>query len=229
MCGSPTVTVYVGVSKTVFYPHRDILCLASPFFDTAFTGRGTFKETAEQSITLPEENAEVFQRFIQWLYSDDCGLACGGRGEKTDEYIQLAALYILADKYDIVGLHNHVFDRLFQFWKQGATPHRSVIHFVYELTNPGSPLREVMIAHDVYHRSRDWLKKEDISEELSHCPRDYVVDLAIGFGKAFKYCADSESPLNGKPDVFYKPEPRAKNINVEEGPTKTKGRKPKAT
>lgn len=68
-----TVPVIVGDSadkgrpETQFLVHKELLTSASPFFDAALNG--SFKEGLEQIVRLPEEKTEVFEWFLQWLYT----------------------------------------------------------------------------------------------------------------------------------------------------------------
>ncbi|KAK5107166.1 hypothetical protein LTR62_001660 [Meristemomyces frigidus] len=53
--------------------HKELLTSASPFFAAALNG--TFAEGLEQVVRLPEEKAEIFDWFLQWLYTGSLSVA----------------------------------------------------------------------------------------------------------------------------------------------------------
>jgi hypothetical protein len=66
-------TVIVGDEKNIARPavtyliHKELLTAASPFFAAALNS--TFAEGLDQTVRLPEERPEIFEWFLQWLYS----------------------------------------------------------------------------------------------------------------------------------------------------------------
>ena len=58
-----TVSLVVGESNTAFHVHEADLFDASPFFKAAFTS--DFRESAERSMTLPEDDEDIFELFIE--------------------------------------------------------------------------------------------------------------------------------------------------------------------
>ncbi|KAK3054881.1 hypothetical protein LTR09_004039 [Extremus antarcticus] len=53
--------------ETKYIIHKDLLTSASPFFAAALNG--TFAEGLDQTVRLPEEKPEIFEWFLQWLYT----------------------------------------------------------------------------------------------------------------------------------------------------------------
>lgn len=70
---SSVATVLVGepASKTrpqtQYLVHRELLTSASPFFAAALNS--TFAEGLDQTVRLPEEKPDIFEWFLQWLYT----------------------------------------------------------------------------------------------------------------------------------------------------------------
>jgi heterogeneous nuclear rnp K-like protein 2 len=70
---SAMATVIVGDEKNTARPavtyliHKELLTAASPFFAAALNS--TFAEGLDQTVRLPEERPEIFEWFLQWLYS----------------------------------------------------------------------------------------------------------------------------------------------------------------
>lgn len=66
-------TVVVGDDTNATRPpvtymvHKELLTSASPFFAAALTS--TFAEGLDQTVRLPEEKPEIFEWFLQWLYT----------------------------------------------------------------------------------------------------------------------------------------------------------------
>jgi BTB/POZ domain len=60
------VLVKVGAKEVTFQLHKSILCDISTFFTAAFTGQ--FLEATENIVKMPEEDVEVFNLFVNWLY-----------------------------------------------------------------------------------------------------------------------------------------------------------------
>ncbi|KAJ9620969.1 hypothetical protein H2203_007556 [Taxawa tesnikishii (nom. ined.)] len=66
-------TVIVGTPgcksapQTEFRLHKEVLTRASPFFAAALNG--AFAEGMDQTVKLPEEKPDIFEWFVQWLYS----------------------------------------------------------------------------------------------------------------------------------------------------------------
>ena len=53
--------------ETKYLIHQELLTAASPFFAAALDG--TFAEGLDQTVRLPEEKPEIFEWFLQWLYT----------------------------------------------------------------------------------------------------------------------------------------------------------------
>ncbi|KAL1971846.1 hypothetical protein VTN31DRAFT_1934 [Thermomyces dupontii] len=68
---SPVITICVGPEKRLFAAHEEILCMSPVFADAC---RGQFFEspnTHSKTISLPEEQPEVFSCVLEYLYKGD--------------------------------------------------------------------------------------------------------------------------------------------------------------
>lgn len=54
-------------TKTKYLVHKELLTAASPFFAAALNS--TFAEGMSQEVRLPEEKPDIFEWFLQWLYT----------------------------------------------------------------------------------------------------------------------------------------------------------------
>lgn len=107
---SPKVDIFVGSEMKQYSVPVDILCYYSPYFDCCF--RGSFKEAAEQKLTLPEDSVEDFDILLDYILTghvpstyevkenDKAGL------EKCISFIEYA------DKYSIGEAGMAVYDNL---------------------------------------------------------------------------------------------------------------------
>ena len=70
---SGVATVLVGEAnnkarpETKYLVHKELITSASPFFAAALNS--TFAEGMDQTVKLPEEKPEIFEWFLQWLYT----------------------------------------------------------------------------------------------------------------------------------------------------------------
>ena len=64
--GTETVSLYVGPEKKKFVVHKHMLTAQSKYFNGAFNRN--FKEATEGSIFLEEDDAEVVDLLVVWLY-----------------------------------------------------------------------------------------------------------------------------------------------------------------
>lgn len=143
-CEVPTVTFLVGKSKKAFYVHQEQLCQVSPVFKAAFTS--AFREGSEKKMDLVEEDENTFDRFIQWLYSQQYEIS--GDRREGDRYARFTAplkLFVLAEKFDISKLKNLLMTKMFAAVKQGlARPSKTAIAYAYEHTPPSSIIRRLL-------------------------------------------------------------------------------------
>ncbi|KAK1072303.1 hypothetical protein LTR74_002615 [Friedmanniomyces endolithicus] len=67
--------------QTKYLVHKELLTAASPFFAAALDG--AFAEGLDQSVKLPEEKPEIFEWFLQWLYTGSLTIAQDGAFSNT--------------------------------------------------------------------------------------------------------------------------------------------------
>ncbi|MCJ1429969.1 hypothetical protein MMC29_007884, partial [Sticta canariensis] len=91
--------IFVGPEKKLFQAHEAVLS-RSPVFERMCSG--TFKESVEKQIDLPDDDAIAFGCVLEFMY---LGVFHGD--EKPDRVTKaalLADVYILADKYQLEDL-----------------------------------------------------------------------------------------------------------------------------
>ncbi|MCJ1365703.1 hypothetical protein MMC16_004828 [Acarospora aff. strigata] len=172
------VTVDVGGENgdlQTFAVHKNILCQQSSFFKAALMGR--FKEAAAGKVELPEDRPELFDHFVQWIYTQDLKQVIA---EATpSRWTTLFKLYVLADKLQVETLKNAIMDYVLYMAqvavKDGAPraeyPTNADISAVYENTPPASPMRKFL--------SELFALLPKFSIEKDEVSKDYLFDLAI--------------------------------------------------
>ena len=181
------VTLVVGKNKPPFHVHIDLLSEVSPFFKSAFQGAGTFKETSERLMTLPEDRSSTIERMVHWLYSKN--IPYDRKPLVTQEsdhdqevilrngYKQLVMLYITADKFGIIALKNDIIDILYELQTdQAFVLMESIIHYVYRNTPAGSSLRRLIVDWHVWQADPSWVEGTSSQENLRRCP-DFAAEM----------------------------------------------------
>ena len=99
------MTLFCGPHKQPLVIHLDEICNVSSFFKAAFTSE--FREATEKTMSLPDEDPAIVDKFAQWVYRQDYEL-----NENPDTKGRIACfqsleplqLLIFSDKYDAPSL-----------------------------------------------------------------------------------------------------------------------------
>ena len=181
------VILLVGGQKVPFHVHMDILCRSSSFFKSAFMGSGDFKETSERSMALPEDDAQAFDNILHWLYSGKflnttSSTFKESREQAQEVYLQLAVLYVTADKYDIHGLQNHIMSYICELYRDDwpVAPGPSVIDYIYKTSSQSSPFRQVLVQWYVWSVDLSCYARPSTPQWLSQ-RLEFAADMVIEF------------------------------------------------
>lgn len=99
------VDLFVGSPEPqLFRVHKKIICEKIPYFKTMF--ESGFKEALENKATFPEDDPEVFDNLIQWVYTDQLG----GPILAIPNIRNTSRLYVLFDKICLPGLKDELLD-----------------------------------------------------------------------------------------------------------------------
>ncbi|KAI4174908.1 MAG: hypothetical protein LQ343_001935 [Gyalolechia ehrenbergii] len=143
---SEIVTVLVGSEKKPFYLHKALLSSKSTYFRAAF--EGSFKEAAEQSLHLANDDPECFAYYILWIYNQPLEYISSNLDRKPTlgDYCYL---YILADKLGSEPLQNLVIDIIHECAVTSRHEHTRLepdtVNYVWGHTLPGSQLRVILV------------------------------------------------------------------------------------
>lgn len=147
------VNVHVGNKRKCFVVHATLLQESCPYFKSQICSSKQ-DQNATEELYLPSDDAEVFQLFHTWLYTQKLkpiSKRCkekGGNFEddhfaSTDLYFHL---YYMTEARGLSKLQNLTMDRLRQYY---ATEDRVAgwerCDQVYQRTSPESPMRDFMV------------------------------------------------------------------------------------
>lgn len=186
-----------------------LICMQSAFFKAALK-ENTWKESATQTVELPDDNVEAFELYVHWLYartipssdlgprgvpasddqsSDGDDLTCYSM-TLLQEYLLLINAYILGDKIGDVDFTDAVIDVLVDC--ANVTQHIPGAHveYVYEHTPEESRLRQWILDEWTHRSFWSWSKMIDKYTNI-----DVIRDIA----KTLLFFRDSER--DGHPEV----------------------------
>lgn len=159
-----------------FSVHKEIVCHYSDYFRAAC--KGEFLEARSGKVKLPEDRAEIFDLFVQWVYSQNLGQVLAEVA--LSPWTTLIELYVLADKLQVSTLKNAIVDRMLckahvalrKARGRDKFPSNADITLAYENTPPTSPLPKFL--------SELFALRRDFAIEKDEVPKDYLYDLALG-------------------------------------------------
>ena len=167
----------VGSSKVKFSVHKEMLCGVSSFFRSAFTG--SFREGRQQVMELPEDDPNIFELLVQWLYTDKYDLQQSDGPGDSFNYSEGIQLYCLAEKYDLSALKHKIYRAFYRETNETKMPPAcSDTSYLYENTSAGSPLRQLYAEWWMSHVNLESFEKADIQKWLSGQP-DLTHDLFL--------------------------------------------------
>ncbi len=136
-----------------------MLCRDAEFFKTAFNG--SFQEGNDQSMSLPEDDVQIFRIYRAWVYTGQLRY----NFDEEECWLHLGKLWIFADKICSPRLKNKTLDAFFEL----ITKNREVpfakpetVDYVYGKTMPDSALRRIFVRLFLYLYSTSGGDKMDL-------------------------------------------------------------------
>ena len=181
---TPTVTLIVGESRTMFQIHEAVLFNVSPVFKAAFTS--DFKESAERQMSLPEDDAKLFNLLVEWLYCHHYDLSppTGDRYIDCARFMKPTRLYVLADKYAVTKLKNHIADVMFNAMKLrgSAGPDIDTVAYAYNNLPRTSGFRTLLADFHACNIKHEWYEQPTVMRFLKKNPK-FAFELLMSFVK----------------------------------------------
>lgn len=178
------VTLVVGETKTTFHVHEAELFAASPVFKAAFGS--DFKESSERKMTLPEDDAELFNLMVEWIYHRryDLPPRTGDKIKNGARYMESMRLYVLADKYGVTSLKNCIVKTIFDTLRDGevAGTNLETVAYVYQNAPQNSGIRKLLADLYACNINFDWYGREESKLELQKYP-EFAIDILRSFAQ----------------------------------------------
>lgn len=138
------MNIGVGRTNQVVPVHLELLCSVSPVFEATFNRESGFRESNTSYCTLPETRVEVFQYFVQWLYTRS--LEHEDLVGPKPAYSRLIRMYVLGDVLGATMLKNAVIDKMVEVVNQTlACPIPADTELLYENTMETAKLRILIL------------------------------------------------------------------------------------
>lgn len=179
------IDLFVGKEKTKIQVHQNILFNASPVFKAALDTQ--LKESAERSISLPEDDADIIDAIIQYLYFPTLTLpAFDPMAQEGGSVMQAVRTYVLADKYNVVKVKNAVCKWLFTLPKKYKVgPPMPAVTFAYVNTLPKAPIRRLLSAWHAWNVDSEWFEIKGCHSWILGLP-EFAVDVCIALYKGLE-------------------------------------------
>lgn len=179
------VRLIVGEEGVVFEVHLGTLCKASAYFTAAFS-KYRFAESHSREIVM-HEDPDIVDHFVGWAYGSSLVEDVENETEMNAWALELAKLYIFANKYLVTRLESQLVPLLQDLSEKcSEAPKFAVVEYVYQNTIPKMiEVREILTT---------WLitKSDPMSligrmrGELLALP-ECLADLAIEFHARLSY------------------------------------------
>jgi len=138
------VTFLIGHDEDKFEIHKCFACYHSPVLDRAFAS--SFIEGQTQTYRLEDTTSAAFGIVTHWLYSQTLHYEVGW--SISDELLELANVWILADKLLIPRLQNDAIDRISALLEMSSDSDEALpyLKYIYDNAPPDGPLCRMAIA-----------------------------------------------------------------------------------
>ncbi|ERF77050.1 hypothetical protein EPUS_07956 [Endocarpon pusillum Z07020] len=183
-----TVKVFVGHEEKAFIIHKLLVCQASPYFKAALNG--SFEESVDGKLYLYEQEPELFNCFVEWVYSGNIDLLklCGEQRHDSKVWTKFSKLYLLSKYLQCPAFGNCLLDTAPVISpldnRKYTLPDTGIVKMVYEKTVGQCGIRRYLTAAFVW-LTKDIVPKDTklFGEYFAGLPADCVLDitnLAVG-------------------------------------------------
>lgn len=170
-----------STTPVTFSVHEHLICRTSDYFKRAM--KAYWETSTSGSVTLKEEDPEVFEVYLHWLYCETLPVQNDSPGQEGNtEYVQLAKAYALGEMLQDVNFKDAVLDAILIKSQSEASDGRNwypvgpAIRCIYEGTPESSAARRLLVDMYTYHGHGDWLTEWASKDDL---PKQFLLDLAI--------------------------------------------------
>lgn len=143
----------MGPDKQRYTPHKEILTRVKFFAACPDSG---FRESKENEMSLPEEEPELFEKLLEYLYQDkiEAEKFSGALGTPDNVFRKIwvttvmAAVWTAADKHCKEACQNHIVDYLLVYC-QSRIPSPQLISEISKRGPRDGLLRKLMLRETV--------------------------------------------------------------------------------
>lgn len=164
--------------------HEKLLCEHSAVFNASFGSR--FREGYSKKMTLPEDDAGLFEDFVDWLYTQYYIIPKPKPKDDMEHdtlHYNAFRLFVLADKYDVPKLKKGIFEKLLQKAKEGyRPPSLDSIFYVYKNLSERSGMCMMLADWCAPSMEPDWFKNDTTRVSLSQS-HAFTLNLAGALAK----------------------------------------------
>ena len=157
-------------------------------------------------MDLPEEDEDLFELFVQWLYRQRYEIPPEGAEHHTHNFIEPVKLYVLADKYDVSDLRSLLIKKLFAIVnKSRLPPGVHTVAYAYDHVSQNSSLRKILADWYACKIPLPWLATKATQKWLQNIP-----EFAAAMLSSFATTALREprsNPFDGEMPETYKERP----------------------
>ncbi|RAH69974.1 BTB/POZ domain-containing protein [Aspergillus aculeatinus CBS 121060] len=189
-----TIEIVVGDEQRVYGVHEGLVRSSSPFFDKALAGK--WKESAQRTVQLPNDEPKIVALYIHWLYYGTLPVFCDELVEiGNSEYLDLAKAYILGDKILDTLFQDTVIDAIIEKSRSTAQdghrwyPDGAVLDYAYHNIAESAQILELFVDMYVTKGNSSWLQEWT---DPTHIPQPFLLSVA---SKLLDRRAVSKEPL----------------------------------
>ena len=137
-------------------------------------------------MSLPEDDAKLFNLLVEWLYSRhyDLSLPTGDRYIDCARFMEPTQLYVLANKYAVTKLKNHVAETLFHNMKLrgSAGPDIDTVAYAYRNLPRTSGFRTLLADFHACNIKHEWYEQAATKRFLQKNPK-FAFEVLMSFGE----------------------------------------------
>jgi hypothetical protein len=164
--------------------HKQVACYYSPVFKAAFNSK--FKEGVTQTYKLEDATQRAVRLLIhvstaslltQKVVTADAKSGCTSENSTSQKLSPIKPKHQSINFSSNFGsyipsLQNDVIQELEKLRAFHKTTSTKCLHYVYDKTGPGSPLRRLFVHWCAFNVASDWFKKKP-----GHFPQEMLIDL----------------------------------------------------
>lgn len=156
-------------------------------------------------MDLEEEEEDIFDLFVQWLYSQQYEMP--GNDVEGGRFLEPLKLFALAEKFDVSRLKSYLMAKMFAAGKQGGAPPSLIaITYAYKHTPSNSCVRKLLADWYACKVPVWWYRDKSIQSWFREHP-DVVTDVMLSLINITPR-QQLDNPFKGEmPEVYKEKDP----------------------